>query len=210
MRKIELTGQKFGRLKVLHECGKDNRGERLWYCKCDCGKEIIVLSSNLRSNHTTSCGCYRAENVKTVNKTHGFSNTKIYHVWQSIKRRCALKSCKDYPNYGGRGITICSDWTNNFLSFYNWAIANGYAENLTIDRIDTNGNYEPNNCRWVTLQTQANNKRNNRMLTFNGETHTMKEWSKITGINYNTLNSRVRRGLADEYVLAGAWQYEKG
>ena len=201
---IDLTGQRFGRLVVLERTGSDSRGEALWRCQCDCGNVIDVLSSNLRAkNHTLSCGCYRRENLQTVNKTHGMTGTPIYTIWCAMKRRCHQQHCLDYKNYGGRGITVCNEWHYNFKAFYDWALASGYKPGLSIDRKDTNGNYNPDNCRWVTAIQQANNKRCNRLLTYGGETHTMKEWSRITGINYNTLHSRVRRGLPDEEVLNG-------
>lgn len=198
MKKIDLTGQRFGRLCVIADAGRDGRGERLWRCKCDCGNEMIALSSNLRTKHTTSCGCYRLENVKVINKTHGLAGTKIYNVWCAMKRRCTLKNCGDFSNYGGRGIKVCDEWANDFNEFCIWAMRNGYSDGMTIDRIDTNGDYEPSNCRWVTLTEQANNKRNNHLIAYNGETHTMKEWSRILGINYYTLNNRLRNGWSIE------------
>ena len=124
--------------------------------------------------------------------THNKSNERVYRIWKSMKKRCENPNYKWYANYGGRGIRVCDEW-QKFEPFYEWATSNGYAENLTIDRIDVNGNYEPNNCRWVDMTTQSNNKRTNRNITFNNETHTMKEWSEILGIKYSTLESRLNK-----------------
>lgn len=196
---INLENQRFGRLVVNDIAGRDNRGEVLWRCKCDCGNTIIALSSNLRrNNHTMSCGCYKKEILKTVNKTHGMSKSSIYSIWCAMKRRCYQEKSKDYTDYGARGITVCDEWKNNFENFYEWAIRNGYEKGLSIDRINVNGNYEPSNCRWATLKEQANNKRNNHLIEYNGEAHTMKEWSEILGINYYTLHSRLRNNWTIE------------
>lgn len=202
MKIINLQGKKFGRLTVIRQTGVDQRGEKIWHCRCECGKESDVLSSNLRSGHTLSCGCYRDEQAKEANIKHGLARTKIYTIWIAIKRRCYSKKCADYPDYGGRGIQVCDEWKNDFISFYKWAVSSGYSEGLSIDRIDNDGNYEPNNCRWATLTEQANNKRNNCYITYRGQTRTKKQWSKILGINYYTLNSRLRKGWSIEDALS--------
>ena len=126
---------------------------------------------------------------------HGFCKTKEYNRLRSIfsmmKARCYNPNCRNYYNYGGRGIKIRDEWLENFINFHNWAISNGYKLGLQIDRIDVNGNYEPNNCRWVNAKQQANNKRNNHHLTYKGETHSMMEWAEILNVNYNTLRGRI-------------------
>lgn len=132
---------------------------------------------------------------------HGMAKTYLYRRWVGMRRRCYLKSEREYERYGGRGIKVCEEWKNDFIPFMEWALSNGYDEKLTLDRIDTNGDYEPNNCRWVSRKEQNNNKSDNVKLTLNGVTRNMVEWSEITGINYQTLQGRVRRGWNDEDVL---------
>lgn len=158
-----LTGKRFGRLTVLcldHKKPRKDGGNILfWLCKCDCGNEVVVRGDNLRSGNTISCGCFARENTSNIKKTHGKTNTKLYGIWENIKSRILNKNDVAYPNYGGRGLTICSEWLNDFMSFYNWSIQNGYSENLTIDRINNNKGYYPDNCRWVGYHIQASNRR---------------------------------------------------
>lgn len=120
------------------------------------------------------------------------TQSRLYTIWNSIKQRCYTKSCTSYKRYGARGISMCDEWKNNYMEFYNWAIQNGYSDNLTIDRIDTNGNYEPSNCRWATYKEQANNTRKIKRYTFNGETHTPREWEEIVGIRWQTIRYRIK------------------
>lgn len=195
---IDLTGKRFGRLFVLglnHKTQKSviskrtgktiNRGYRQYYeCICDCGKHSIVLEDNLKMGYTKSCGCIHSEVIKERNTKHGLSYSRINKIYRCMKQRCYNKKTPSYKYYGGRGITICDKWKDNFTSFYNWAIKNGYKENLTIDRVDVNGNYCPENCRWATYSEQARNKRNNHLITFNGETHCIADWADILDVPY--------------------------
>ena len=190
----DLIGQKFGKLTVLKRTAnyvsKNGTTKRVqWLCRCDCGKEIVVASNNLTRGHTQSCGCIRKEKQFFI---HGLRHTKIYNVWNNIRQRCNNPNVKCYSRYGGRGIKVCNEWQNDFLTFYEWAIQNGYKEGLSIDRIDNNGNYEPCNCRWVDNKTQSNNRRSNHFITYNGETHTVAEWSRKTGIKSTTLFERIK------------------
>lgn len=158
----DLTGKKFGRLKVIEYYGSNKNGRALWLCQCDCGNTKVIVGNSLINKVTTSCGCYNKEHSKNIHTKHSMSYSKLYKVWQGMKTRCYNPNFMYYKNYGGRNITICDNWLNDFSAFYEWAINNGYKEGLTIDRINNNGNYEPNNCRWVTRAEQNRNKRYNK------------------------------------------------
>lgn len=159
-----LTGVRFGRLTALEICGIDKTGSTKWKCICDCGNTKIVCASSLKKGNTKSCGCLAKEVSRELAKNlprykHGKRYTKLWYVWQGMKQRCFNSNNKNYKYYGERGITICDEWKNDFNAFYEWAITNGYTDNLTIDRINNDGNYEPSNCRWVTNAEQQKNKR---------------------------------------------------
>ena len=189
----DLTGQRFGRLVVVSraEDSFTPSGRKIirWNCECDCGNHKIVDKWHLTSGKTISCGCYRHERQIEANTHHGDSHTRLHYIWAGIKQRC-----KDKNNllYGGRGITYCEEW-EHYENFKEWALENGYQDNLTIDRKDNNGNYCPENCRWVTLKVQANNTRKNHYITMNGETHSMSEWCDILNLNYDTVKDRINR-----------------
>lgn len=185
----DLTGQKFGRFTVIERT--PNKCKRtMWLCECDCidKTKCIVSATNLKSGHSKSCGCIERE--KSNNRKHGMTRTRIYAEWQGMKQRCSNKNADSYRFYGARGIAVCAEW-QEFEPFYNWALNNGYKEHLTLDRINCNGNYEPSNCRWITMKAQQRNRRSNHNLTYNGETHTIAEWAEITGINQGTITRRI-------------------
>lgn len=205
---IDLTGQRFGRLTVLGRA--ENKGlATMWECLCDCGNLKFIASSSLRNGITKSCGCLQREMVSTTMMTHGKSKTSLYNKWHGIKQRCENQNNSCFKDYGGRGIKLCDEW-QNFDSFQEWALENGYQDELTIERINNNGNYEPGNCKWVTRKEQGNNKRNNRLLSYKGETKTMHQWSEESGVNYNTLYTRLQNGWSVEKALTTPTKKYKG
>lgn len=197
-RLIDLSGRRFDKWEVIKR-GENISGKPGWLCRCECGTLKTVSGSNLRSGLSRNCGCVRQEKLEERNTTHGGCGTRIYRIWCLIKERTTNKNTPAYRWYGERGISMCQEW-QDFETFRVWAESNGYEADLTIDRIDNNGNYEPSNCRWVTQEQQANNTRKNRMLTNNGETHTVSEWARITGIKRSTISNRINRD---------GWEIEK-
>ena len=190
----DLTGQRFGRLVVLSMTDERIKRRVVWECRCDCGNICRVMSGRLLSGRKASCGCYMREAAGKSRIKHHMSGQPLHVVWQGMIQRCTNKHHKNFDNYGGRGIRVCDEWRNSFKAFYEWAMANGYENKLTVDRIDVDGDYCPENCRLITMKEQANNRRNNRLLTYEGETHTLAEWSTITGISYSAIYQRVRSG----------------
>lgn len=163
MKSKDLTGQRFGRLVVVERV--QNHGKNMqarWLCKCDCGNETTALSDNLKRGNVTSCGCYRKEKTAEYKTIHGMNRTRLHRIWLGMKNRCCNPNNHSFQYWGARGITVCEEWKNNFQTFYDWAMSNGYADNLSIDRIDVNGNYCPENCRWATTHEQRINQRRNK------------------------------------------------
>jgi hypothetical protein len=164
---IDLSNKRFGNLVVIKRVGTDQNKRPLWLCKCDCGVEKVINGSSLRNGDTVSCGCYgKKQRIKGKTK-HSRTNTRLFNVWQNIKRRCYTKSNPSYKYYGALGVTVCDEWIKDFEAFRVWAYSNGYDENApkgecTIDRINPFGNYEPNNCRWVSMAVQNKNTRRNQ------------------------------------------------
>lgn len=197
---IDLTGQKFGRLLVIERCGTAKNGGVVWKCKCDCGNISTVASCSLRRGAVVSCGCYSREKFSERLIKHGESKTRIYRCWNGIMQRCFHPKCKAYQWYGARGITVCDEW-KRFEPFKEWGLANGYADNLTIDRIDVNKGYSPENCRWVTMKIQANNRRTNHFIQYRGKPYTISQLSSISGINETTICERIKRGWDAQRLL---------
>ena len=163
----DLTGQRFGRLVAIERAGSTPKREASWLCQCDCGRVVIVPSYNLRSGNTKSCGCFNSAESKRRFTTHGKSTCRLHRVWDNMKQRCYNPSNARYHQYGGRGITICDAWRFDFQSFYDWAMSHGYDENApkgkcTIDRIDNDKGYSPDNCRWVDMKVQRHNRSDSR------------------------------------------------
>lgn len=174
-KKRNIIGDRYGELTVIADAGKDKYNHFLSLVRCDCGKIYKVRDTMLIYGRTKSCG-------HGINKTHGMTNTRLFNIWQSMKGRCNNPRNLDYKNYGGKGVSVCISWSKDFLCFYEWAIQHGYKDNLTIDRIDVNGNYEPSNCRWATATQQARNKSNTIYVSYDGKKRSIQEVSEICGI----------------------------
>ena len=189
MQRVDRRDHKYGRLTVLRRVPSNNNHLR-WLCRCSCGEEVSVQSSNLSSGNTKSCGCLQKELTALRFTTHGQRQTKEYVIWADLRKRCRNKKWKDYKNYGGRGITVCDRWERfeNFLEDMGLR-----PEGLSIDRINNDGNYEPDNCRWATSKQQNRNRRSSHLLSHRGETHCIVEWAEILDINAETLYTRINK-----------------
>lgn len=198
MPRKDLTGKRFGRLVVVGPYDKV-KGQLRWECICDCGATHIAYGSSLKGGSTRSCGCLLRDFNKTI-IVHGCEPKRLYRIWSGMKCRCSDQRNKDYPRYGGRGITVCQEW-REYIPFRDWALANGYAEDLSLDRINVNGNYCPENCRWATPKEQGNNRRNNRMATYMGETKTFSEWADQFGIDICIFHAAMRRGRTMDEIV---------
>lgn len=199
--KKNLIGQKFGRLTVIEQSKNDRLGNRQWLCKCDCGNTKIIRTHDLKTGKVQSCGCLRLERLKKALTKHGQSDTKLHQVYFKMKGRCYNPKDKNYKDYGGRGIKVCDEWKNDFISFYQWAINNGYKEGLTIDRIDNNGNYETSNCKWATMKEQCRHRRNTRWIEYNGRIQCIETWAEEYNMSRKALDYRLRAGWSIEKAL---------
>lgn len=208
MKKINnLEGQTFGKLTVLRLSDDYLKGQARWLCQCECGNATVVFASNLGRGHTTSCGCHKKSNYKTMNLAHGATAGKLgkkneypstYKIWCLMRQRCLNRRSKAYRWYGARGIAICDRWDD----YANFVLDMGHRpDGHSLDRIDNGGPYSPENCRWATRTEQARNKRNNHLLTYNGETRSIAEWAEHIGVHPNRLASRMRRGWDVERAL---------
>lgn len=192
MRLEDLTGKKFGLLTVVERSSGPNKKHTYWLCECECGTQRVVAAAHLKSGHTKSCGCL------TSSKKDSFTVHRLKKIFQGMKKRCYNHNTPGYMYYGVRGIQICDEWLHDFQAFYEWAMANGYEDHLTIDRINVNGNYEPSNCRWATKLEQSNNTRANVFISYNGKTQTISEWARELNIHVHTLENRLYRGWTIE------------
>lgn len=207
MVRLDLQGKKFGRLtainidKIVYKEPRSLGSVIYWNCKCDCGNTVSVRTHNLINGITKSCGCLQKERASEVNKKHGLSHSHLGWIWVAMKQRCENYTNKNYKDYGGRGIKVCEEWSNYFTAFYDWSISNGYKKGLSIDRIDNNGDYCPENCRWIDHRKQMNNTRRNRFITFNGETKTISEWAKNLGYSSSIIRDRLKLGWTIEKAI---------
>jgi hypothetical protein len=208
MKLQNLIGQRFGRLIVVDRYVYDGKQPK-WLCRCDCGNDKVVFGNHLRSGITKSCGCLskeiapsrgRKSKIGERSLKHGDFGTRLYGIWAAMKRRCQNPNVKYYKDYGGRGIRVCSEW-QDYIPFKEWAMSNGYDDGLTLDRIDVDGNYCPDNCRWITMFEQEQNRRNTNRIEYNGQMYTIREAANITGLTYRTIKGRVERGWSGERIF---------
>lgn len=214
---VDIAGQRFNRLVAvcyshIKEYPRSGRNTTLkqpyWVFQCDCGSKVTLSVSSVKAGGSMSCGCWRREASRINNTTHGqaCSSTgdasRLYRIWAQMKRRCSLPTVKSYHRYGGRGIRVCDEWTNSFVTFEQWALANGYKSNLTLDRRDNDGHYEPDNCRWVTMVVQANNRKTSKLVVYHGETMTVAELARLEDINQATLRYRLSHGWSVEDAVS--------
>ncbi|MBR4031128.1 MAG: hypothetical protein IKJ07_00150 [Clostridia bacterium] len=199
----DLTGQRFGRLTVIEFAGSKNR-RAYWKCKCDCGNICVINGHNLGTGNTKSCGCLHDERIIKDSITHGQSGTKIYRTWKDMKARCFNPNRRGFCNYGGRGITVCDEWRDNFQAFFDCVskLEHFGEEGYSLDRVDVNGNYEPQNVRWATRKEQGRNKRNNVIVEYKGEKMTLAEAAEKSGIKKKILETRHERGWSDRNLFA--------
>lgn len=209
MIKEDLTGRQFGRLTVLKEAGgRSSQGYVLWICQCNCeDKNLVTVSSgNLKSGKTKSCGCLGREQLIRRNKSRerysaSERESRLYRIWGGMNARTTYESQKSYKDYGARGIRVCDEWKEDYMTFKDWALSHGYKDNLSIDRLDNDGDYTPDNCRWATRKEQHNNQRSNILLSYDGQTHTAAQWAEIMNIPKDRIYKRIRRGRSIEDIL---------
>ncbi len=196
----DLTGQRFGRLTVLEFVLTEGH-RSFWKCQCECGNISVVNGMYLKTGRTQSCGCIQKEIAAQLKTKHNLHDTRLYKIWIDMKKRCYNPNQTHFKDYGGRGILVCGDWKDNFQAFYDWAMSNGYDDNLTIDRIDNNGIYEPSNCHWVDMKSQSRNTRRNVKIEYNGKKICIAEAVEHSKIPYNILYMRYQRGDRGERLF---------
>lgn len=205
----DLSGKRFGKLVAVKITFAEKGKKTKWLCHCDCGNEKEIAIDSLKSGKTKSCGCYRKYVTRKSFEKHGMANDRLYQIWQNMKERCYNKNRKSYKDYGERGIVICDSWLD-FSNFKEWSFNNGYKDDLTIDRINVNGIYEPSNCRWADRITQNNNTTKNVFFEINGVTRTLAQHARYYGINYYTLHFRYNEmGLRNVDLIKGKTEVKK-
>lgn len=190
----DLLNQKFGKLTVIELLADRTHKERHWKCICDCGNEYIAKSSSLVHGKATQCRSCSVKQISEANTKHGCEPKRLHEIYTNMKTRCHNPNYSLYHRYGGRGIKVCSEWDKSYSAFREWAFSSGYSDELSLDRIDNDGDYCPENCKWSTNVEQANNRRTNRMVTFRGETDTLANMARKTGMPYGTVQSRLDKG----------------
>lgn len=203
---MNLTNQRFGRLIALEmepkrRVSPSGNSRVIWKCQCDCGNICYVPANNLRKGTAKSCGCYRSERGKNMLTLHGLGNCRLNTIWHGMRTRCTNPKDYHFKRYGAKGIKVCDEWMNNFEAFYEWSVSHGYRDDLSIDRINPYGDYEPNNCRWVDNITQQNNKTNNHYIVFNGKKQSASMWARELGIDVSLIYNRLKRGWSVEDTL---------
>lgn len=186
---IDLTGHQFGKLTVI-EKAENLRNRSAWKCRCECGNEKIVVTSDLKSGNTKSCGCIQKEFAKNLKYEHGLHDTRLNRIWKAMRQRCSNPRSSAFHIYGAEGKTVCDEW-QTFKPFYDWAMSHGYKDGLTIERIDSTKGYSPDNCKWATYKEQCNNTRRNHFITYNGKKQTVAQWADEYVIKYKKLYDRL-------------------
>lgn len=198
---IDLTGQRFERLVVIGRGSpRPYSNGAVWVCKCDCGNIIETLGASLRKGDAKSCGCYRKDFCSRVSASHKLPNRRLRNIWRNMISRCENPKAVSYPLYGAKGVSVCNEW-KDVEAFIQWALASGYTDGLTIDRIHGDKGYSPENCRWVSKIEQQNNRCNNHLLTVNGKTDTIANWARASGLSHSTISARIRMGWSDEKAV---------
>lgn len=196
-----LVGMKFNKLTVI-ERDFSHKDRPYWKCQCDCGNTVSVRADLLKNGNTKACGCMYRKHNQALQGNH----SRMYEIYNGMKKRCYNENCKSFKFYGGQGITVCDEWLgeNGFIAFRDWSVKNGYSDNLSIDRINPNLSYSPTNCRWVQWGVQANNKRNNLMIEYAGKTQTLANWCRELNLNYSKVRQRIYNGKPFEQAIIGA------
>ena len=201
MRPVDITGQRFGRLIALRPTSRRELGKVVWLCQCDCGNTTFKTSNALKTGNVRSCGCLYKE-TRMGKLKHGMTGSRIYRIWKGMHNRCNNENGADFANYGGRGIRVCNEWSgeDGFKNFHDWSMKHGYVDYLTIDRIDVDGDYTPNNCRWTTQHEQTRNKRNTINITAHGKTMCLADWTAKYGDHIHYLYWHKGRDVAVKWL----------
>jgi len=208
----DITGQKFNRLTAVKRDGLTSDGHSAWIFKCECGNLTRTRKDQVTNGKIKSCGCFMRETSRNLcisRSTHGMYGTRIYKEWDSMKYRCNPKNIRNRKNYYDRGIRVCAEWQHDFMNFYSWAMANGYRDDLTLDRINVNGIYEPSNCRWVPMREQYRNRTDNTYVEINGEVKILADWAYENGLGRTTICDRYKRGDRGKDLIRPIWSRSK-
>lgn len=198
---MNYIGKKYNNLTVIEYGARDSMGRMRVLCMCDCGNIKSYDMYSVKSGNTKSCGCFRSTIAKNKMTKHGMSNTRLFKTWVQMRQRCSCETSKKYKYYGGRGIFVCNEW-EEFNNFYEWSKESGYNDELTIERIDVNGNYCPENCTWIKSELQQRNKRSNVKIEYNGETKILKDWCNDLNLNYKLSSGRLKAGWSVERTFS--------